>query len=428
VTRQFVDRLDELADHLLPAGTKGLPLAVAGMTLGQLAASGLSVLSGSVPMPIAVLKERQLSANIVAMQHYCDGHGVSLCPHGKTTLAPQIFARQLDAGAWGITAATPSHLRLYRHYGIDRIFYANELVEAEPIAWLAGELNDNPDFDFYCIVDSISAVEVLDRNLREAGLQRTVNVLVEVGHAGGRCGVRDRGAAAEVAAAVDAATTLQLTGVECFEGLPPISEALPMVDEFLDTVAAVAADMAVHTSLARADCVMLSAGGSAFFDRVVEKFRYGTRLDAPVHVVLRSGCYVTQDGGFYAQMSPLHGRAADKATLENALEVWGAVLSRPEPDFVVTSVGRRDCSYDQGLPTPSLTAVPGASPTVWQGAATVGMSDQHTHIGIESTWEVKVGDLVGFVVSHPCSTFEKWKVLPVVDDDYRVVDAVLTAF
>jgi D-serine dehydratase len=423
----FATRLDELRDYAIPVGTKGVPWSDEAMTLADFATSSISVLSGEIPLPVAAINEPRMSANIVAMQKYCDSHGVSLCPHGKTTLSPQILARQLDAGAWGITAATPAHLRLYRRWGIERIFYANELVEAGPIRWLARELNDDPAFDFYCIVDSVAAVNILDRTLRDARLRRQVNVLVEVGFVGGRCGVRDRAAAAEVAAAVDHAPALQLCGVECFEGLPPISAALALVDEFLDLAAAVAADMVAHTSLAHADAVMLSAGGSAFFDRVVEKFRYAPRWDIPVHVVLRSGCYVTQDGGFYAQMSPLQGRADAGSTLDNALEVWGTVLSRPEPGFLVASLGRRDCSFDQGLPTPHRLSVAGGSPAAWS-ATTIGMSDQHTHVAVAPAFKGQVGDLVGFVVSHPCTTFDKWKVLPLVDDDYRVVDAVLTAF
>lgn len=421
------EQLDELWDYVIPAGAKGLPLPAGAMTLHDFANAGFHALR-DLPMPVAILNQRQMDTNIVAMQQYCDANGVSLCPHGKTTLSPQIFARQIDGGAWGITAATPSHLRMYRHFGIDRIFYANELVEPGPIHWLAGELNGHPNFEFYCVVDSVAAVRLLSDGLRKAGLQRQVNVLVEYGHPGGRCGVRDRSTAADVAAAVDAAGVLRLVGVECFEGLPPLSSDLSLIDEFLNTVVGVAADMLSHTSLAHAESVMLSAGGSAFFDRVVDIFCNGGMFDTPVHVVLRSGCYVTQDGGFYSQMSPLQGRSSGVSTLANALEVWSSILSRPEPNFVVTSMGRRDCSYDQGLPTPHRVAINGGRPATLAGATTIGLSDQHAHVSVPDSFVGQVGDLAGFVVSHPCTTFDKWKVLPVVDDEYRVVDAVLTAF
>ena len=39
-----------------------------------------------------------------------------------------------------------------------------------------------------------------------------------------------------------------------------------------------------------------------------------------------------------------------------------------------------------------------------------------------------VGDRVGLGISHPCTTFDKWHWMPMVDDDYLVVDAVVMHF
>lgn len=419
-------RVDELRDLVIPVGAKGVPLDTHGMTVRQLSATGRHVLRGEFPMPVAVLRESQVNRNITAMQSYCDTRGVSLCPHGKTTLAPQLFQRQIEAGAWGVTAATPAHLRMYRHFGVSRILYANQLVEPGPIRWLAAELSNDPDFEFYCLVDSVAGVEILSDGLREARCRRPVDVLVEIGHPGARCGVRDMSQALDVARAVDASDMVTLVGVECFEGLPPMTADLPSVDEFLCTTAVLATEMMTHTSLADRGSVILTAGGSAYFDRVVDALTERQSFPVPVHVVLRSGCYVTQDGGFYAETSPLQGRATTP-TLANALELWAAVLSRPEPDFLVTSLGKRDCSYDQRPPVPRWR-FDGQRVTDLTGAETVALSDQHAHLRVPPDDRTRVGDLVGFVVSHPCTTFDKWSLLPVVDDDHRMVDIVVTAF
>ena len=428
-TRIARDRIDSLGDHVIPVGTKGLPLGLGDITVREFARSGLSVLGGHVPMPVAVLKSAELNANITAMQEFCDRNGVLLCPHGKTTLAPQLFARQIEAGAWGITAATPAQLRMYRSFGVDRIIYANEMVEPVVLAWLATELNAYPNFEFYCLVDSVPAVEILSQSLAAAGLVRPINVLVEVGYAGGRCGVRDLGAAAEVAAAVDSSKVLHLAGVECFEGLLPADRGdMSVIDGFLHTVTGVAEELVAHSSLARAESFIISAGGSAFFDRVIEQFCHTTTFDVPAQIVLRSGCSITQDGGFYAQMSPLAGRADGAPALSNAIEVWGAVLSRPESGLVVVSMGRRDCSYDMGLPAPHRVVVDRSAPNALTGAEVIAMSDQHAHIRVPDRFTGGPGDLMGFAVSHPCTTFDKWKILPIVDDDYRIIDAVVTAF
>ena len=428
-TRIAQHRINELSDYVIPVGTKGVPHALAGSTLRQFVQSGLNVLGGELPMPVAVIKESALDANISAMQRFCDLHDVLLSPHGKTTLSPQLFARQIDAGAWAITAATPSHLRMYRSFGVDRIFYANQLVEPGSLRWLAAELNDNPGFEFYCLVDSVAAVTILHDSVTAAGLSRPINVLIEIGYLGGRCGLRDRADAAGVAAAVDASNMLHLRGVECFEGLlPGTRDDLSAVDGFLQLVAEVTRDLTHRSSLAQAESVLISAGGSAYFDRVVQTFRYDNTFEVPPRIILRSGCYVTQDGGFYAQMSPLAGRASEAPALSNALEVWAAILSRPEPGLVVTSMGRRDCSHDMGLPTPHWVAIEGYAPQQITGATVLSMSDQHAHIGVPESFKGSVGDLVGCTVSHPCTTFDKWKILPLIDDDYHIVDAIVTAF
>jgi D-serine dehydratase len=420
-----VAAVERLRDLPLPPGTKGLPLDAAGMTLGQLADSAWHVLREGLPMPLMVLKESALAANLAAMAAYCHSHGVSLCPHGKTTMAPQLFRRQLEAGAWGLTAATPSHLRAYRRFGVERVIYANQLVEAQAIRWVAGELERDPRFELVCLADSEEAVALLDRGLAAGGASRPLGVLVEAGFGGGRCGVRDREAARRVAAAVDAASMLELRGVECFEGL---GEDVDAVDALLAFAREVAGDLLRATSLRERDGMLVSAGGSAWFDRVVETFVAHWEHPVPAHVVLRSGCYLTQDGGFYARSSPLHGRCAGPAVLRDAIEIWSAVLSRPEPGRAICSMGRPDAPQDMGPPVPVKIARGGGDPLPLAGASVAALSDQHGHLELDARCSLDPGDLVACAISHPCTAFDKWKVVPVVDDGYVVRDAVATLF
>ena len=379
-------------------------------------------------MPVLVLKESALANNLAAMAAYAESTGALLCPHGKTTMAPQLFARQIEAGAWGLTAATPAHLALYRHYGVQRILYANQLVEPHVIDWLDQELADDPDFDFYCLVDSLAAVEALDGRLRAA--RNAVKVLVEIGYRGGRCGVRDLDAARGLADAVERSPRLTLSGIECFEGLiarAQPDETIAAVDEFLSFTRGVASDLVARTSLREAESVLVSAGGSAYFDRVTSAFDVADARSDRTRLILRSGCYVTQDGGFYDSVSPLAGRA-EVPVLRDAIEVWSTVLSRPEPKLVITSMGRRDAPYDLGLPKPVRSAEPGAEPRPLDGAEVKGLNDQHAHITVPADSRLGPGDLVGCAISHPCGAFDRWRVILVVDDDYRVTEAIATCF
>ena len=57
-----------------------------------------------------------------------------------------------------------------------------------------------------------------------------------------------------------------------------------------------------------------------------------------------------------------------------------------------------------------------------------GLDDQHAYLSVPPDCGLAPGDLVCLGISHPCTAFDKWRVIPVIDDEYRVVDAVHTFF
>jgi D-serine dehydratase len=399
-----------LGDELLDWRYKGLPPDRPPVRLGELGAQGWDALGGDLPLPAMLLSEPALQANVDAMAAYCREHGALLAPHGKTTMAPQVFARQIEAGAWAMTAATPAQLRVYRRFGVQRVLYANQLLEPATLRWLAAETRRDPAFELICLVDSLEAVRAL-RGLR-------VGVLVEMGHADGRTGCRTVERAVEVARGAVAAG-LELLGVECFEGTihrDSLDATLAAIDELLARCDAALAEV---RGLIDGE-VIVSAGGSAYFDRVLAAF--GGRDD--VACVLRSGCYVTQDGGFYEEHSPLAGRAPGERRLRNALEIWGRVQSRPQPDFAVVSFGKRDVPFDLGLPVGRR--VHRGDAVAEFSAEVVALSDQHAHVRLDPADELAVGDLLGAEISHPCGAFERWKLVFLVSEERRVVGGVLT--
>ncbi len=58
---------------------------------------GSNLLSG-VSLPAAVVHEGPLAHNVAWMQRFAEAHGAHLAPHGKTTMTPALFHRQLQAG------------------------------------------------------------------------------------------------------------------------------------------------------------------------------------------------------------------------------------------------------------------------------------------------------------------------------------------
>lgn len=380
-----------------------------------------------------VLKDSALRHNSKLVAAYCKRHDFLLAPHGKTTMSPQLLKLQLDDGAWAVTAATISQVRVWRAMGVERVILANELVEPAAIRWVAGELEADSAFDFYCLVDSIAGLRLLESNLAGIRSGRRLQVLLEVGPKGGRTGCRTHEEAFEVASAVAGSDRLVLAGVEAFEGVidaPSMSATLKAVDDFLDDLRALVLELDSANLFAQANAVMVTAGGSAFPDRAVERLGGQWNLSRPVNLVLRSGCYLTHDAAHYKQMSPFGGRIPETGPLEEALEIWGAVLSVPEPGLAILNFGKRDVSHDMELPVPRLVKTPGPQPPIplRADASISKVMDQHAFLTFGGGANLKVGDLVGCGISHPCTAFDKWRLIPVVDDGYVAIDAVLTYF
>ena len=395
----------------------------------------LNLLREDVRLPACVLRDGALERNIARFQAFAEASGVLLCPHAKTSMTPALFGRQVGAGCWGLTFATCAQLEVARRHGVPRVFYANQLVGALDVRYVCGELARDPGFDFYCLADSVAGVRLLAGHVAAAGPGRPVNVLVEAGLAGGRCGVRDVGTAVEVAQAVRAAGPhLALVGVEGFEGLVRGREASRReagVREFLGFLAGVARALDGR-GLFGGDQVLVSAGGSAFYDLVIPALT-ALRLSRPHRVILRSGCYLTHDHGFYAGLlEDIHRRSGSaEPALEPALEVWTQVLSVPEPGLIILSAGRRDFGQDAGNPI-ALTHVRRGSAERRSlresGWTMTAASDQHAHMTAPPGHGVQVGDLVALGPSHPCTTFDKWRELYLVDDGYNVIDTLPTYF
>jgi D-serine dehydratase len=394
-----------------------------------------NILREDLPLPVAVLRASVLDRNLAEFQQFSETAGVLLCPHAKTTMAPALFRRQLAAGSWGLTFATGPQVRAAREHGVPRVFYANELVGAADIRYVCAELRRDPGFEFYCLADSVAGVRLLAERVAAQSPGRPVNVLVEGGLAGARCGVRDVATAVEVAQAVRAAAPhLALVGVEGFEGLARArddGDREPVVREFLAFLVQLAAALD-QRDLFDVPEVLLTAGGTAFPDVVIDVLT-GARLSRPTRVMLRSGCYLSEDWGLYARaLAEMHTRTGSGAPdLEPALEVWAQVLSVPEPGLLILSAGRRDFGQDAGNPI-ALTHVPRGTTerrslreAGWTMAA---VSDQHAHMTVPSGHGVAVGDLVALGPSHPCTTFDKWRTLYLVDDDYTVTEEVPTFF
>ena len=416
---------------VLTARDKGLPERAIGMTIADFLATAPRL--DEFWTPLVVLDDDAMRHNVATMAAWCGERGLELMPHGKTTMAPALWQRQLDAGATGITLATMGQVRTARSFGVSSIMLANSAVDERALGYLSRELAD-PALRFTCWVDSVQTVEVMDRALRAAGAPRPVDVLVELGAAGGRTGARTIEAAVEVAERIAATDTLRLAGVAGYEGAlahDRTDDARRIVRDYLQS------QIALHERLGHLygpGDVFVTAGGSAYFDIVAEVYADAVAgSDARTHFTLRSGAYIVHDDGFYRQISPFdEARAsADAPQLRTAMHGIARVVSQPEPGLALVDGGKRDFPFDEGLPIPRATATELGAP--WQsldGVTATAMNDQHTFVRGQGDSDTPVGSVVALGLSHPCTAFDKWRVLPVVDswDSGVVTDLVRTYF
>ncbi|MDD9378525.1 amino acid deaminase [Streptomyces sp. ZAF1911] len=422
------DPVQALAQEPVDHRFKGLPpdAGQAGLTVGELTAQRRSLYTGGFTTPVLTLDAEALSHNLAALGTYAERHGLAFAPHGKTCMAPQLFRRQLEHGAWGITAAVPHQARVYRAFGIQRIFLANELVDAAALRWVAAELAADPDFRFVCYVDSVRGVQLMDRALQ--GQSRQVDVVVELGAGeGARTGARTDEDCRAVADAVAGTDTLRLVGIAGYEAEVPGADP-DSVHAYLRRLTGLAVEFDKAGRFEGIDEIVVSAGGSAWFDAVADVFAELPELSRPVLKLLRSGAYVSHDHGWYTRLTPFN-RIPEEGGLRPAFRLWTQVVSRPSPTQAFVNAGKRDIAYDLGLPEAELVRDPltGAERPA-TGIRVLKLSDQHAWLETDSAEDVQVGDWVALGMSHPCTIFEKWPLIPVVEADGTVTEYVRTFF
>ena len=411
---------------------KGVPVAAAGRRVADFLGDGVRLTD--LGTPLLTLDAGALAGNVAAMATWCADRGLRLAPHGKTTMAPALFQAQLAAGAWGITLANEFQVRVGRAFGLKNILLANVLLRADALSWLAQEQRRDPAFRFTCWVDGLDAVRQMEAVVPPGS---TVDVCIELGATGGRTGARGLDVALAVARGVSDSPRLRLVGTAGYEGAVAHAagdEQFAEVDRYLDELVELHRLIGPLYDLSRAGTAIVTVGGSAYFDRVADRLRAvvdpAGRFGPPTEVVLRSGAYLTHDDGYYRSITP--AVRGDGPDLRPALHAWASVISAPEEGFAVLDAGRRDLPFDQGLPEPQLRRRPDGSVSSLAGAHISALNDQHAFLHLRAGAGVDVGDVVRLGLSHPCTAFDKWTLIPEIDDaglpDPTVVGLVRTFF
>jgi D-serine deaminase-like pyridoxal phosphate-dependent protein len=420
---------------------KSVPAGLWGRTIGSAVADSLRL--GEFATPVLTIDSAVLESNLAAMGRWSAGRNLDLAPHGKTTMAPALWARLFEHGAMALTLATPWQVQVARSFGVEKIMLANTLAAPGGIEWISAELDAHPSFEFCSWVDSRDAVRILGAALAGRGATRPLDVIVELGGPGGRTGARSVDEAMAIARDVAAAPGLRLVGTGGYEGAlahDRSDSGLAAVRGYLQAVAELHGRLDAGR-LYDTERAIVTAGGSAYFDLVAEQLGHLVDADGargiPTRVVLRSGAYPIHDDGFYRSISPLDGAARDEPDhLESAMHGWVTIVSTPEPGLALFDAGKRDLPFDEGLPT--AQAIRGRSADendrILAQARVTALNDQHGFLRFppEVADDLPVGTVLRLGLSHPCTAFDKWRLIPLIDDhtatDPTVVDLVPTYF
>ena len=381
-----------------------------------------------VSLPALVIHRDALEHNIGWMQDFVTRSGAVLAPHGKTSMAPALFRRQLEQGAWGLTLATAVQTCTAYAAGVRRVLMANQLVGRANMALIA-DLQADPVFEFHCMVDHPDNVAALGAYFAERG--QRLNVMIEYGVVGGRCGCRSEQEVMALAAAIEAQPALALTGIEGYEGVIHGEQAVSGIRQFAASLVRLALQLQRDGAFAL-DKPIITASGSAWYDLIAEGFE-AEAASGRFLSVLRPGSYVVHDHGIYkdAQCCVLERRSDLHEGLRPALEVWAHVQSLPEPGFAVIALGKRDVAFDAGLPLPLKRYREGVLPVVGEdisGCKVTAVMDQHAFMSIAAGTQLRVGDIISFGTSHPCLTFDKWRTGCLVDEQFTVIESFAIEF
>ena len=427
--------LQDLLNPQLDRSYKGFPHTSGPLRRSEIGAQQWNVLKGDLPLPLAVVKQASMTHNLGWMQQFAQSQGVDMAPHGKTSMSPQLLKRQLDAGAWGLTFATVAQMRAGITAGAKRLMIANQVITAIDLAGIQGMLREYAGLRIVFLVDSLAQLALIETWAAAHADQMIApfEVLLEIGVMGARTGCRNHADALALAAAIHASPACRLVGIETYEGGGATGNS-DADKAYADTLMQRVCDIALaceQQGFFDNEEILMTAGGSGIFDLVSGWLK--PLLSHPVRGLLRSGCYITHDHGNYKRLvRSVNARLHDSDGLRPAIEVWAAVQSCPEPGLAILAVGRRDLSYDLEMPLPIFSVkAPGAAPVaVPEDWKITSLNDQHAYLhgtGPEHA-ALQVGDLVALGISHPCTTFDKWRWMPVVDDNYTVRDALVTCF
>ncbi|WP_041678965.1 alanine racemase [Rhizobium etli] len=424
---------------LIDERMRGFPPDHPPLSPAAIGQQGWKPYDGKMALPLLSLDRQAFAGNVELMMAFVKSNGAEIAPHAKTPMSTALADMLRSAGAWGTTVADIRQAAVLLRAGQRRLILANEIGGAAAARRLAALLSDYSDAEVHVFVDSTALVEALASAWLERGDLPPLGLMVEFG--AGRAGLRSADAGAAILDAILAVETptFRLTGVAAYEGAAATAD--PEETRLrIDALMAMTSDFLpkLRARIGRERPLLVTAGGSVFFDIVVARLSAAVAADPACRLVLRSGAIFFHDHGVYERgLAGLDARGGLRiggdivsaaAGFRPALRVWAEVLSRPEPGLAISGMGMRDVAMDQDLPRPLALYRNGARLADLEGARVFRLNDQHAFMALADDSDVAVGDVIEFGISHPCTCLDRHAILYGLDPDDSVTAAYLTSF
>ena len=416
---------------------RGFPTGEPALPAAEVGERGWRPQDGQMSLPLLSLDLDAFAANTRAVMRHVSEAGALIAPHAKTPMSVALARQLVAAGAWGATVADARQASVMLEGGVTRLILANQVGGHGAARRLAGLLRRHPQAEVQVFVDSLEGVQALAAAWRESAgkgeAPPPLGLLIELGV--GRAGLRDDRVATDLMHAILALPgegRLHLSGVAGYEGaaaVPDADETRRRIDDLLRRMREFHA--AMRARLGPDAPLLLTAGGSLWFDRVLAALGPAAAADGRTRLVLRSGAIFFSDHGVYARgLAAMETRGtAFAGRLSPVLRLWAEVLSVPEPDLVICGLGMRDAASDQGLPIPLRLWRDGEEAGPADGLRMERFNDQHGFLRVaDGGPPPRVGDVVEFGLSHPCTNFDRHGLVWGLGAGHRVRCIFPTAF
>lgn len=418
---------------------RGFPAGHAPLALDDIAKLGWKPFDGRMSLPLISLDRSAFAGNVELMMSYVSGQRIEIAPHAKTPMSTALAQQLLDAGAWGTTVADIRQASVMLGAGQRNLILANEIGGPAAARRLAALLAGHPEAKVHVFVDSPALASALAAAWAARDDLPALGLLIELGVARG--GARSAEAADALLDTILGAETpnFKLTGIAAYEGAAATADPEETATR-IEMLLAMTADVLtnVRRRVGSERPLIVTAGGSVYFDMVVKGLKPAVDADGNARLVLRSGAIFFHDHGVYERgLAALDRRngfiiAGETQSASQgfrpALRLWAEIVSYPETGLAICGMGHRDVAMDQGLPRPLAIYRDGKLLRALAQATVVRLNDQHAFVELVEETDVRIGDVIEFGISHPCTCLDRHTLIYGLDGDHAVSAVYPTSF